>query len=153
VSASEQHQRARAAFQRGRARLPAGGLREGFRPERRFDPGAHGVQIDPDSGQRVPVQAVEQDRSRSGATGDLLRDVFDRGTAGVQDGARRPRVVPGHYRLPIRLPGFRCTACLVTPSGPAMPCQDRPSFHAFSTWRISSRSVSARRHAALTAAG
>jgi hypothetical protein len=38
-------------------------LREGSRPERRLDPGAHGVEIDPDSGQRVPVQAAEQDRS------------------------------------------------------------------------------------------
>ena len=89
MSALEQHQRARAAFQSGRASLPADDLREGFRPERRPDPGAHGVQIDPDSGQRVPVQAAEQDRSRSGTTGDLRRDVFDRGTAGVQDGARR----------------------------------------------------------------
>ena len=33
MSAPEQHQRARAAFQPGRARRPAGGLREGFRPD------------------------------------------------------------------------------------------------------------------------
>ena len=65
-------------------------LREGFRPGRRLDPGAHGVEIDPDSGQRVPVQAAEQDRSRSGTTDDLLLDVFQRGTVLVQDGARRP---------------------------------------------------------------
>ena len=88
VSALEQHQRACAAFQPGRARLPADNLREGFWPERGLDPGAHGVQINPDSGQRVLIQAAEQDRSRSGTTGDLRRDVFDRGTAGVQDGAR-----------------------------------------------------------------
>ena len=77
MSAPEQHQRARAAFQPGRARLPADDLREGFRPERRLDPGAHGVQVDSDSGQRVLVQAAEQDRSRSGTTGDLRRDVFE----------------------------------------------------------------------------
>jgi hypothetical protein len=65
------------------------GLCEGFRSERRLDPGAHGVEIDPDSGQRVPVQAAEQDRSRSGTTGDLLLDVFQRGTVLVQGGARR----------------------------------------------------------------
>jgi hypothetical protein len=69
-------------------------LRKGFWPERRLDPGPHGVEIDPDSGQRVPVQAAEQDRSRSGATGDLLRDVFQRGTVLVQNDARRPRVAP-----------------------------------------------------------
>jgi hypothetical protein len=67
-------------------------LGQGFGPGRRLDPGAYGVQVDPDSGQRVPVQAAEQDRSRSGPTGDLRLDVFQRGTAGVQDGTRRPRV-------------------------------------------------------------
>ena len=36
-------------------------LCEGFRPEIRLDPGAHGVEVDPDSGQLVPVQAAEQD--------------------------------------------------------------------------------------------
>jgi len=77
-------------FQPGRARLPADGLGQGFRTERRLDPGADGVQIDPDSGQRVPVQAPEQDRSRPGTTGDLLRDVLHRGSVLAQDGARRP---------------------------------------------------------------
>jgi hypothetical protein len=95
VSALEQHERAGAVFQSGRARLPADDLRQGFQPESGPDPGAHGVQIDPDSGQRVLVQAAEQDRSRSGTTGDLLRDVFDRGTVLVQDGARQPRVASG----------------------------------------------------------
>jgi hypothetical protein len=93
VSALEQHERAGAAFPPGRAGFPADDLGQGFWPERRLDAGAHGVQIDPDSGQRVPVQAAEQDRSRSGTTGDLRRDIFDRGTVLVQDGARRPRVV------------------------------------------------------------
>ena len=64
-----------------------------------------------------------------------------------EKGAGVPDQVPGHYRLPIRLPCLRCTVCLVTPSRPAMSCQDHPSFRAFSTWTISSRSVSARRDA------
>jgi hypothetical protein len=98
VSALEQHERARAAFQRGRARLAVDGLREGFRPERRLDPGAHGLQIDPDSGQRVPVQAAEQDRSRSGPAGDLRRDVFRRDTVLVQDRAPAARRLLGEER-------------------------------------------------------
>src|SRR6202034_1545339 len=49
-----------------------------------------------------------------------------------------------HQRLPVRLPCLRCTVCLVTPSRVAMSCQDHPSARAFSTWRISSRSVSVR---------
>src|SRR5438270_9877056 len=52
-----------------------------------------------------------------------------------------------HHRLPIRRPCLRCTVCLVTPRRLAMSCQDQPSSRAFSTWRISSRSVSARRAA------
>ena len=66
-------------------------LGQGFRPGRRLDPGPHSVEIDPDSGQRVLVQAAEQDHSRSGPAGDFLLDVLQRGTAGVQDGTRRPR--------------------------------------------------------------
>ena len=36
------------------------GVREGIRFEGRFDPGAHGAQIDPDGRERVPVKAAEQ---------------------------------------------------------------------------------------------
>src|ERR1700722_14055265 len=53
----------------------------------------------------------------------------------------------GHHRLPGRGPCLRCTVCLVTPSRVAVSCHDHPRFRALSTWRISSRSVSARRAA------
>ena len=57
----------------------------------------------------------------TGEPGCVSQGAGDRGK-GVQG------QVPGHYRLPIRLPCLRCTVCLVTPSRPAMSCQDHPSF-------------------------
>src|SRR6266516_7816567 len=49
-----------------------------------------------------------------------------------------------HHRLPTRRAYLRCTVCLVTPSRPAISCQDHPSARAFSTWSISSRAMSTR---------
>ena len=53
---------------------------EGFRPEGRLDPGAHGVEINPDGGQRVVVEVAEQAGRgpQSDKTDDLLLDAFRR---------------------------------------------------------------------------
>jgi hypothetical protein len=66
------------------------GVREGIRCEGRFDPGAHGAQIDPDGRERVPVKAAEQAGPGpvTGMTDDLLLNALRCDAAFAQEGAR-----------------------------------------------------------------
>jgi hypothetical protein len=65
-------------------------VREGIGFEGRFDPGAHGAQIDPDGRERVPVKAAEQASpgAVTGKTGDLLLNALRRNATLGQEGAR-----------------------------------------------------------------
>jgi hypothetical protein len=66
------------------------GVREGIGFEGRFDPGAHGAQIDPDGRERVPVKAAEQAGPDpvTGKTSNLLLNALRCDAALAQEGAR-----------------------------------------------------------------
>jgi hypothetical protein len=66
------------------------GVREGIRFEGRFDPGAHGAQIDPDGRERVPVKTAEQAGPGpvTGKTGNLLLNALRCDAALAQEGSR-----------------------------------------------------------------
>ena len=68
-----------------------GGAGERLRPERGLDPGPHRVQVDPDRGQRVLVQAAEQAGpcAQPDPADDLLLDEFRRDAVRAQDRAGR----------------------------------------------------------------
>src|SRR5260370_9812257 len=74
-----------------------GGVGECLRPEGRLDPGPDRVEIDPDSGQRVPVQAAEQadPRAQPDPAHDLLFDQFRRYAVRAHDRAARLAVGNG----------------------------------------------------------
>lgn len=65
------------------------GVGEGFRLEGGFDPGPHGVQIDPDGRQRIAVKPAEQAGSGTepDVTDDLLLDALRCHAVGAKDGA------------------------------------------------------------------
>ena len=73
----------------GLRRLRGAGQR--LRPERCLDPGPHRVQVDPDGGQRVPVEPGEQagPRAQPDPADDLLLDQFRRDPLGAHDRAGR----------------------------------------------------------------
>jgi hypothetical protein len=66
-------------------------VREGIGFQRRLDHGAHGVEVDPDGRERVPVKAAEQAGPGpvTGMTDDLLLNALRRYAVLAQDGARR----------------------------------------------------------------
>ena len=71
------------------ARVPVrrlGGTGERLRPERGLDPGPHRVQVDPDRGQRVLVQAAEQ---AGPAPSPTRRTISSSTSSGVTPCARR----------------------------------------------------------------